>query len=142
MVTIQHNAWNPIHATSIEIRIDGKPVPKGRPRFTKFGGVYTPPTTVEYENRVADAWRTKYPNVVMTGKVEAFLFFGTRGYEKQDIDNLVKSALDGLQRAGAFEVGDEQVDKITASKFPTATAEQHTIIVLRPIISGVTVVNG
>jgi crossover junction endodeoxyribonuclease RusA len=117
---------------TISVRITGKPVPKGRPRFSKFGGVYTPATTVEYENRVADAWREQRGDLALTGQLEAFLYFGTVGHVKQDIDNLVKSALDGLQRAGAFVNGDEQVYKITASKFPATREEQHTIIVLRP----------
>lgn len=116
----------------ISVRITGKPVPKGRPRFSKFGGVYTPATTVEYENRVADAWREQRGDLALAGQLEAFLYFGTVSHIKQDIDNLVKSALDGLQRAGAFVNGDEQVYKITASKFPATREEQHTIIVLRP----------
>lgn len=120
------------------IRVNGKPIPKGRPRFSKFGGVYTPKTTVDYENILALAWQDQYGDVKITGQVEAFLYFGTANHHKQDIDNLVKSALDGLQRGGAFEVGDEQVYKITASKFPATSSDQHTIIVLRPIVSGVT----
>jgi Holliday junction resolvase RusA-like endonuclease len=81
---------------------------------------------------VADAWREQRGDLALTGQLEAFLYFGTVGHLKQDIDNLVKSALDGLQRAGAFVNGDEQVYKITASKFPATREEQHTIIVLRP----------
>ena len=136
------NEFNPISGASITIRIEGKPVPKGRPRFSRNGGVFTPATTVEYENRIAQAWREKYGDKCFTGKVEAFLYFGSVYDYKQDIDNLVKSALDGIQKGGAFANGDEQVYKITASKFPASKDEQHTIIVLRNIISGVSVVNG
>lgn len=116
----------------IQIRINGKPVPKGRPRFSKFGGVYTPATTVEYENRVADAWRGTWGDLSLAGQLEAFLYFGTQNHAKQDVDNLVKSTLDGLQRAGAFVNGDEQVYKITASKFPATRDDQHAIVILRP----------
>ncbi len=115
----------------VTIRVHGKPVPKGRPRFTRYGGTYTPATTVEYENRVADAWREQYGDLSLGGKLEAFLYFGTYNHVKQDIDNLAKSALDGLQRAGAFTNGDEQVYRLTASKYPTTRDEQQTIIVLR-----------
>lgn len=115
----------------IQIRVNGKPVPKGRPRFSKFGGVYTPATTVEYENRVAQAWKDTYGDLQLGGKLEAFLYFGSFSHVKQDVDNLAKSALDGLQKAGAFVNGDEQVYKLTASKYPTTRDEEHTIIVLR-----------
>lgn len=115
----------------ITIRINGKPVPKGRPRFSKFGGVYTPATTVEYENRVAAAWKEQYGDLSLGGQLQAFLYFGTYNHVKQDIDNLVKSALDGLQRGGAFTNGDEQIYKVTASKFPATRDEQHTIIILK-----------
>lgn len=115
----------------LSIRVDGKPVPKGRPRFSKYGGVYTPATTVEYENRVADAWKQSYGDLSLGGKLQAFMYFGSYNHVKQDIDNLAKSALDGLQRAGAFVNGDEQVYKLTASKFPTTRDEEHTIIILK-----------
>lgn len=115
----------------ISIRVTGKPVPKGRPRFTRYGGVFTPATTVEYENRVAATWTETYGDMALNGQLEAFLYFGTVNHHKQDIDNLAKSALDGLQKAGAFVNGDEQVYKITASKYPATRDDQHTIIVLR-----------
>ncbi len=115
----------------VTIRVYGKPVPKGRPRFSRYGGVYSPATTVEYENRVADAWREQQGDLSLGGKLEAFLYFGSYNHVKQDIDNLAKSALDGLQKAGAFTNGDEQIYKLTASKYPTTRDEQHTIIVLK-----------
>ena len=117
--------------TRFSIRVQGKPIPKGRPRFSKFGGVYTPATTVEYENRVAQTWLDTYGDLKLGGQLQAFLYFGTVGHAKQDIDNLVKSTLDGLQKAGAFVNGDEQVYKITASKFPATRDEQHVIVILK-----------
>lgn len=117
----------------IQIRVNGKPVPKGRPRFTRYGGVYSPPTTVEYENRVAAAWLEQHGDLSLGGKLEAFMYFATANHHKQDVDNLAKSALDGLQKAGAFVNGDEQIYKMTASKFPATRDEQHTIIILRPM---------
>jgi len=117
--------------STISIRVTGKPVPKGRPRFTRYGGVYTPATTVEYETRVANAWREQRGDLSLGGQLEAFIYFGTINHAKQDIDNLVKSTLDGLQNAGAFVNGDEQIYKVTASKYPATREEQHTIIVLR-----------
>lgn len=40
----------------IELRIDGKPTGKGRPRFGKGGRVYTDDRTLSAEQRARDAW--------------------------------------------------------------------------------------
>lgn len=39
----------------IILTIDGRPVAKGRPRFTKSGHVFTPPKTKEFEDRLKTA---------------------------------------------------------------------------------------
>lgn len=111
------------------ITVLGRPVPKARPRMTRSGGVYTPKTTVDYEKLIGQAWWEKYGETKFEGRVEVWLFFGTDRHGKQDIDNLAKSVLDGLQRANAFEHGDEQVYKLTASKLPTETP--RTVICIR-----------
>jgi Holliday junction resolvase RusA-like endonuclease len=116
---------------SVSIRIQGHPVAKERPRVTRHGGTFTPKATVEYETTIAKAWRDQYGDLQLGGKLEAFLYFGSFTDVKQDVDNLAKSALDGLQKGGAFVNGDEQVYKLTASKYPTTRDEEHTIIVLR-----------
>lgn len=116
---------------SYSITVAGRPVPKGRPRLARNGGVYTPKTTVEYEVTLSNAWYEKYGSTALEGKLEVWCYFGTDRHQKQDVDNLTKSALDGLQRAGAFAQGDEQVYKVTASKFPSDTL--RTIIVVRPL---------
>lgn len=36
----------------------GTPVPKARPRVTKYGA-YTPKSTKDYEKSIADAWKRK-----------------------------------------------------------------------------------
>lgn len=38
---------------TITIRLLGEPVPKGRPRFTRSGHAYTPPSTRAYEEALA-----------------------------------------------------------------------------------------
>ena len=114
------------------INVEGRPVPKGRPRLARNGGVYTPKTTVEYEVRVSNAWYEKYGSTALEGKLVVWCFFGTDRHGKQDVDNLAKSVLDGLQRAGAFAQGDEQVYKLTASKFPSDTL--RTIICVRELV--------
>lgn len=83
--------------------ISGKPVPKGRPRFSKFGGVYTPKTTSDYEKRIAQAWREKYGDkqvepLNLRIHVDVYL----KRYTTSDVDNFLKIAMDGLQGV-AFE---------------------------------------
>ncbi len=85
------------------IWISGKPVPKGRPRFARNGGVYTPKTTSDYEKRIAQAWREKYGDKRVEEKnlvihVDVYL----KRYSTTDVDNLLKIAMDGLQGV-AFE---------------------------------------
>ena len=41
--------------TQIHIKLDGQPIGKGRPRFTKTGHTYTPDRTRKYERRLAAA---------------------------------------------------------------------------------------
>ena len=113
------------------VNVEGRPIPKGRPRLARNGRVFTPATTVEYEIRVSNAWYEKYGSTALEGKLEVWLYFGTDRHVKQDVDNLAKSALDGLERAGAFAQGDAQVYKITASKFPCDTLK--TIICIREL---------
>jgi Holliday junction resolvase RusA-like endonuclease len=93
----------------MRFRIDGRAVPKGRPRMTKMGGVYTPKTTVDYEKLVAAAWNDKYGMLALNGRLRVIINIYTDRHAKQDVDNLAKSILDGMQRAGAFSQGDEQV---------------------------------
>jgi Holliday junction resolvase RusA-like endonuclease len=93
----------------LRFRIDGRAVPKGRPRMTKMGGVYTPKTTVDYEKIVAAAWNDAYGMLALNGRLRVTINVHTDRHAKQDVDNLAKSILDGMQRAGAFSEGDEQV---------------------------------
>jgi Holliday junction resolvase RusA-like endonuclease len=93
----------------LRFRIDGRAVPKGRPRMTKMGGVYTPKTTVDYEKLVAAAWNDAYGMLALNGRLRVTINVHTDRHAKQDVDNLAKSILDGMQRAGAFSDGDEQV---------------------------------
>jgi crossover junction endodeoxyribonuclease RusA len=88
---------------SYGIWIHGKPVPKGRPRFARNGGVYTPKTTADYEKRIADAWRDKYGDKqVEPRNLIIHVDVYTKRYSTSDVDNFLKIAMDGLQGV-AFE---------------------------------------
>jgi len=105
----------------LRFRIDGRAVPKGRPRMTKTGGVYTPKTTVDYEKIVAAAWNDNYGMLALNGKLRVTINVHTDRHAKQDVDNLAKSILDGMQRAGAFSDGDHQVYSLGVVKHAAET---------------------
>lgn len=84
--------------------------------MTRTGGVYTPKTTVDYEKSVAAAWNDRFGILSLEGKLRVVINCYTDRAGKQDVDNLAKSILDGLQRAGAFAQGDEQVYTLACIK--------------------------
>jgi len=116
-----------------KIVVKGKVVPKGRPRVVGKHA-YTPKKTKDYENYVALMWRVQthrepYKNPV---EVKIWLYRGIpksfnksdraaalHGYirpaTRPDIDNEIKSILDGL--SGYAWLDDNQVVKLTAERF-------------------------
>jgi Holliday junction resolvase RusA-like endonuclease len=119
-------------AKHYDLTVPGHPVAKERPRLARNGGVHTPPKTVQFEKMVGNAWFDKYGETRLEGMVQVWLYFGTKTHSRQDVDNLAKSVLDGLERANAFEKGDQQVYKLTASKFPSDV--EQTIICIRAMM--------
>ncbi len=112
------------------IIVEGEPVGKSRPRFSR-GRVYTPEKTKEYEERIAWTYK-KEINAHFDGAVEVEIIvykampksWSKKLREKRwnkictnkpDIDNIVKSILDGLQKGGAFN-DDKQVGILKAYK--------------------------
>jgi Holliday junction resolvase RusA-like endonuclease len=104
--------------TYIEFTVDGEPVGKGRPRFTRNGHAYTPEKTADYEQLVKLSFRKKYPDfkpilkvvplsVVICAEFPIPASFcrnarleakrGTRKpTKKPDADNIAKSICDAL----------------------------------------------
>jgi Holliday junction resolvase RusA-like endonuclease len=119
--------------TSITFTVPGPPRGKGRPRFTRTGHTYTPEETASYENLVRLAYQAnangRAPakgSVKMT--IVAYMpmpkawtekkrvgMHGLYHTKKVDLDNVIKSVLDGLDGV-AFD-DDAQVSQITAYKF-------------------------
>ena len=107
-----------------EITLDCKAVPKERPRFSKYG-VYTPSKTTNFEKLVGYMWKLKYKDFKFTTAIKVECVFcyklpkSAKGVLKDfvrrpDIDNLVKSILDGLNQV-AFE-DDKQITELYAKK--------------------------
>lgn len=112
-------------------KIEGQPVGKGRPRFTKSGHAYTPDKTRDYENAIAWAYKAaggklcggyvsisvkafyKIPKSATKANAEMMRKGFMRPVVKPDIDNVLKAVLDGLNKiaysddtqviAGSFE---------------------------------------
>ena len=125
----------------IEIEVSGQPVGKQRPRYTRMGTVYTPAKSREYEKRImAASWaEMKKFGLKPTQRpvhVEVLAFMDipkswskkrkleaeynvTRHTTKPDLDNIIKSALDGISSAsygGPIIHDDKQVHSIKARK--------------------------
>ena len=109
------------------IEINTRPVPKQRPRLSKFA-VYTPKKTLDYEKLIAYEWKKKYKGLILKGAVKLDLVFvfkkaktckKTLHTQRPDIDNLQKSILDGLNKV-AF-VDDCQVIELNSKKVFAST---------------------
>jgi Holliday junction resolvase RusA-like endonuclease len=117
------------------VRVEGAPVPKGRPRVTKTGHVYTPGPTRVYEIAIQLATRaamkgrkpTEQPVVVhvaaifeppasLSKKKKRELIAGEVHAIKPDLDNLVKAALDGISGETMAIANDSQITEICAFK--------------------------
>lgn len=107
----------------IHLTIDLKAVPKARPRFNRVSRqIYTPAKTSAFESHVSFAASCvcKRP---LEGAVEVeinFNFLKAKSSKliahtkRPDIDNLIKSVLDGLN--GVAFIDDAQIIKLIASK--------------------------
>ena len=106
--------------------IPTRPVPKERPRMSTKGRrayLYTPEKTLAYEEYVGLVAR-KHVKEPLTCKVTvgAEMFF-RRGKRMPDLDNCIKSLLDGMN--GIVYVDDRQVRRINAEMHEVAHAEQE-----------------
>lgn len=116
----------------IELRLDVTPVPKGRPRMTRKGHVFTPPTTVAYEKEVAFLAKIQMkgqhplaqPISVVVGawlpmpksftKAERIAAIAGKITPIGDIDNFAKSALDACN--GIVWTDDRLISQLTVTK--------------------------
>lgn len=101
-------------ANVIEITIPGPPVPKGRPRAGRTG-FYTPTRTAQFEETVA--WAARAQRVRLgQGPVEVQADFYTRA-GGGDLDNLLKSCLDGLVKGGAIDDDNPMVVRAVSARW-------------------------
>lgn len=87
------------------VEIPGKPVAKGRPRFTRSGHAYTPAETIEGERRIAERLK-RIPRYRANVGIACLFYLASR--QRIDVDNLVKAVLDGGNQAKIWD-DDSQV---------------------------------
>ena len=104
------------------IVVRGEPTPKARPRVVN-GHAYTPKRTKDAEKEVAYAWLKEYGAKKISSPINIEIIFNMRPpqgkrtshvQKRPDIDNLVKTILDGLN--GVAYLDDKQVYRLTAIK--------------------------
>lgn len=131
-MSISHE-WPPSHIGCFQV--DGEPVAMGRPRFTRNGRVYIPKKTEEAVNHIASVAAEMIPYRDCDDLFDISIQFhhkrpkrlkkgpAVRKPTKPDIDNLIKTVLDGLNRSGIWK-DDNQVVSIRASKYYCAHDEE------------------
>jgi len=108
--------------TESKVDVPGEPVAKQRPRVGAHGSVYTPRETKAFERTVALIAKVKLPRYKAEDRLVVDLTFYCSSQAK-DLDNMCKSVLDGLQKAGIFK-NDSQVMELHARKIRTAPGEE------------------
>jgi len=118
-----------------EFVVDGEPHGKGRPKFSsrgRFVHVYTPKETVDYEQKVREAYGDKpmmdtkplkvvinayyrIPKSLSKKDYQKALLKEKRPLTKPDVDNVSKSILDALN--GVAYEDDKQVVSLIINKF-------------------------
>jgi Holliday junction resolvase RusA-like endonuclease len=118
--------------------IETKPIPKERPFFSMVNAkpiVFTPRKTREYEKYICSIAKQHAPKEPLEGSlvIEIKFFFtppkklikkgigsieGVPKNSRPDLDNLIKSILDGLNFSG-FWKDDSQITKLVAEKLWT-----------------------
>ena len=111
------------YSNSIELVVNTRPIPKGRPRFCRNGHAYTPKRTVDFEKVVRNAFLGRFGADYrpMTENLCVSMSFAFVTPKKclsarpiSDLDNLAKAVLDSLNKI-AFD-DDVQVVKLTCDK--------------------------
>ena len=96
--------------------VDGEPIPKARPRLGRHGKTYTPSRTTTWEEQVGWTYR-EAQGPEFHGSVHVTLRFRRKSRRRADLDNLIKSVLDGLN--GVAWQDDSQVKCIEADVVQT-----------------------
>jgi Holliday junction resolvase RusA-like endonuclease len=117
----------------VRFTVMGDPVPHARPRLGRGGRVYTPGRSNKYKDLVALLVRAAAP----AGRDREATFgisadFYRKTAHRCDLDNLLKSVMDGITRAERVWADDSQVREIRARLYLKA-AEPKAEIEVYPL---------
>jgi Holliday junction resolvase RusA-like endonuclease len=133
----------------IMFTVYGEPIAKGRPRVTtrgKFPVVYTPEKTRTYETEVGMMAKAAMGNTEpLEGALEAFIYVtfpvpasyskkrteaclsgSEKHIKKPDLDNVIKSVIDGMDKI-VFE-NDSQITSIHSTKVYGEVAKVEVVV--------------
>ena len=131
----------------VSFTVDGRPVPKGRPRVTRHG-TYTPKSTQVFETAVRAAWlecgekpfedgealdvmvNAYYPIPSGTTKSKRQKLHLAPYLKRGDIDNIIKAVLDALN--GYAYKDDSAVFSVYGGKFYTI-GDPFTAVTIRSV---------
>lgn len=88
--------------------IDGEPMAKARARVGKGGRHYTPGRTADAERDIANRFRSDRPTPFVGNIAVAILFYRSNRH-RVDVDNLIKTVLDGITKSESVWDDDDQV---------------------------------
>lgn len=117
-------------SAGVHFRVEGKPIPKARPRVTR-GHTYTDDRTVTWEAEVAIAAKRAMGNTpFIPGRLSVGLTFdGAR--KNADIDNLAKAVLDAMNEVVYGD--DSQIDRLFLARIPGKTPNPGVSVIVEQI---------
>ncbi len=126
--------------------IEGKPIASARPRFSKFGRAYLPKATKEAKAKVckiAHSENQNRPPIEQPVSVVMTFYFAPPKHlykkrmsrqvrpKKPDIDNLIKTVLDGLSQAKVFKDDNLVVDISAQKLYSNDNTDERTEVTLQ-----------
>jgi Holliday junction resolvase RusA-like endonuclease len=109
--------------------IDGEPMSKSRPRFTRQGHAYTPTSTREAMHRVGYTYTATAgqhaPRDDQTFGVMCLFYCGT--WQRRDVDNMMKLVLDGLNKIAWAD--DAQVTELSGRVIRGAERARTEVVI-------------
>jgi Holliday junction resolvase RusA-like endonuclease len=129
----------------VDLWVPGCPKPAERPRMTRRGRAYTPAATIEAENAVAHQYKRMRYEHPLTGPLSLVVDYSPDGHRihlqewpatatsplRGDVDNYLKTTMDGLQKGGAF-LNDKQIVSVWARKWSTTDDIENMTVTMMP----------